>query len=226
MLDTLRRLETPEGIGLNLRIAGPVVRGLAWVIDMLIRYGVLWVLLIVMSQLGGGGFGIWLIVLFLAEWLYPVLFEVYGGGATPGKRALGIKVTQANGMPVDWLAALIRNLLRAVDFLPVFYGFGLVAMFTNRDFQRLGDLAAGTLVIYRDTAARQVALPSGTALPPPCPLTPSEQQLLIDYAERGTTLNVERQAELAAILAPLTKLHGIAGVERLRAYARWLVGER
>lgn len=224
-LDTLRRLETPEGIELNLRVAGPMARALAWGVDGLIRYGALWGLLMALALLGGGGFGVWLIALFLMEWLYPALFEVYAGGATPGKKALGLKVIHANGAPVDWPAALIRNLLRAVDFLPIFYGFGLVAMLGNRDFQRLGDLAAGTLVIYRDPPATAPQLPPGPALAPPFALSPAEQQLLIDFAERGAALNPDRQAELAEVLSGQTGLHGVVGVERLRAYARWLVGE-
>ena len=112
-----------------------------------------------------------------------------------------------------------------MDFLPLLYGFGLVAMLGNRDFQRLGDLVAGTVVIYRDPPATAPQLPPGPALPPPFPLYPAEQQLLIDFAERGATLNPERQAELAELLADQTGLHGVVGVERLRTYARWLVGE-
>jgi uncharacterized RDD family membrane protein YckC len=223
-LDTLRRLETPEGIELSLRVAGPVARALAWSVDSLIRYGALWGLLMVLTMLGGGGLGLWLIALFATEWLYPALFEVYAGGATPGKKALGLKVIHANGTPIDWPAALIRNLLRAVDFLPLLYGFGLVAMLCNRDFQRLGDLAAGTVVIYRDPSETAPPLPPGPALPPPFALSPAEQQLLIDFAERGAILNPDRQAELADLLASYTGLYGVVGVERLRAYARWLAG--
>jgi len=225
LLDTLRRIETPEGIELSLRVAGPVARVLAWSVDSLIRYGALWVLLMVLAMLGKAGIGLWLIALFLTEWLYPALFEVYAGGATPGKKALGLKVIHANGTPVDWPGALIRNLLRAVDFLPLFYGFGLVAMFSHRNFQRLGDLAAGTMVIYRDPPAVAPQLPPGPALPPPFPLSAAEQQLLIDFAERSTTLHPERQAELADLLAVQTGLYGVVGAERLCAYARWLAGE-
>ena len=225
LLDTVRSVETPEGITLNLRVAGPVARALAWVIDLLIKYTALLALLIALTILSWGGFGIWLIALFLTEWLYPALFEVYAGGATPGKKALGLMVVHANGSPVDWSAALIRNLLRAADFLPVLYGFGVIAMFSNRDFQRLGDLAAGTIVIYRDPPAMAPTLPPGPALPPP-PLSLAEQQLIIDFAERGATLNPARQAELADLLAGFTRLPGIAGVERLRAYARWLAGDQ
>jgi uncharacterized RDD family membrane protein YckC len=226
LLDTLRHVETPEGITLTLRVAGPVARALAWGMDSLIKYGALWGLLMALMLLGGAGLGLWLIVLFLTEWFYPALFEVYADGATPGKKAMGLQVIHANGTPVDWPAALIRNLLRAVDFLPAFYGFGVVALCCSRDFQRLGDLAAGTVVIYRDPPAKPPALPPGPALLPPLPLSPAEQQGLIAFAERGPALNPERQAELAELLADYTGgLRGVVAVERLRAHARWLVGE-
>ncbi len=226
LLDTLRPIETPEGITLNLRVTGPLARALAWGADSLIKYGALWGLLLALALLGQGGFGLWLIALFLTEWFYPVLFEIYADGATPGKKALGLKVVHANGTPVDWPAALIRNLLRAVDFLPLLYGFGVVAMACNRNFQRLGDLVAGTVVIYREPSGKTPALPPGPALPPAVPLSPVERQLLIDFAERGAALNPERQAELAELLAAFTGLKGLDGVERLRAHARWLLGER
>ena len=198
---------------------------LAWGVDSLIRYGALWGLLFILALLGQGGFGIWLIALFLMEWLYPALFEVWANGATPGKKVLGLKVVHADGTPVDWPAALIRNLLRAADFLPIFYGLGLVTMLCNRDFQRLGDLAADTVVIYRDPVSTMPQPSSGPALPPPLPLSAAEQRMLIDYAERGAVLNPERQAELANLLADFTGMRGVAGVERLRAHARWLAGE-
>ncbi|MFO7642629.1 MAG: RDD family protein [Candidatus Competibacteraceae bacterium] len=225
LLDTLRPIETPEGVTLNLRVAGPLARALAWGADSLIKYGALWGLLLALAFLGQGGFGLWLIALFLTEWFYPVLFEVYADGATPGKKALGLKVVHTNGTPVDWPAALIRNLLRAVDFLPAFYGFGVVAMACNHHFQRLGDLAAGTVVIYREPSSTTPALPPGPAFPPNAPLSPVEQRLLLDFAERGAALNPERQVELAELLANFTGFKGSDGVERLRAHARWLVGE-
>lgn len=225
-LDTLRQVETPEGITLTLRVAGPVARALAWGLDSLIRYSALGGLLMVLMVLNEAGLGVWLMALFLTEWFYPALFEVYAQGATPGKKALGLQVIHANGAPVDWPAALIRNLLRAVDFLPVCYGFGVAALLVSRDFQRLGDLAADTLVIYRDPPAPPPALPPGLALPPPRPLSPVEQQELIAFAERSPALNPERQAELAELLTDYTGgLRGGVAVERLRAYARWLVGE-
>jgi uncharacterized RDD family membrane protein YckC len=225
LLDTLHAIETPEGIDVRLRVAGPMARALAWIIDNLIKYGVLWALLMLLALLDRGGWGLWLIALFIAEWIYPALWEVYAQGATPGKKALNLQVMHADGTPVDWPGALIRNLLRAVDFLPVLYGLGLVTLLSNRKFQRLGDLAAATVVIYREPPPAAPRLPPGPALPPPCALQADEQQLLIDFAERAASLNPARQEELADLLADYTGLRGRAGVERLQAQARWLLGD-
>src|SRR5512143_1036292 len=152
-LDTIHTFETPEGIELGLRVAGPLPRALAWVIDALIRYGGLFIVSIALSILGEFGFGLFLILLFLVEWFYPVLFEV-SRGATPGKKMMGLAVVHDNGTPIGWPASMIRNLLRVIDFFPLMYGTGLLSMLINRQFKRLGDLAAGTLVVYREQARR------------------------------------------------------------------------
>ena len=150
MLDTARRIATPEGIELELRLAGPVPRAAAWALDIVLRLAILGVLAIALGALGGFGGGIFLIIWFVLEWLFPAWCEVNWGGATPGKKALGLVVLHDDGTPILWPAALARNLLRAIDFLPFLYGFGFLAMLMNRDFKRLGDLAAGTIVTYRE----------------------------------------------------------------------------
>lgn len=223
LLDTRRAVETPEGITLDLRVAGPLPRALAWTLDSLLRYALLLILAIVLGYLGQTGVGLWLILLFLTEWFYPVLFELYRNGATPGKAALGLQVCHDNGTPVGATASLLRNLLRAADFLPVCYGFGLVCMLLHPEFKRLGDLAAGTVVIYRDLPPNPPPLPAGPSRQPLFPLSAAEQQLLIHFAERSATLHPDRQAELAALLIPL---HGNSGdpVPPLLANARWLAG--
>ena len=124
MLDTYREIETPEGVELHLRAAGPVARALAYSIDLLLRGVVMFVLSIVLSVTGRFGMGVFMIVIFLMEWFYPVLFEVYRNGETPGKRLFGLRVVNDNGTPVGWGPSLVRNLLRAVDFMPAFYAFG------------------------------------------------------------------------------------------------------
>jgi uncharacterized RDD family membrane protein YckC len=117
-LDTLHHAETPEGITLALRPAGLVVRAQAWAIDFAIRAGMFLVVSIVASLTGGLGSAFLLIAYFLLEWFYPVAFEIGRRGATPGKQALGLQVVMDSGLPVTPAASVVRNLLRAADFLP------------------------------------------------------------------------------------------------------------
>lgn len=224
MLDTYRTVETPEGVELRLRVAGPVVRSLAWAQDLLIRGGIYIGLSILLSLLGKFGWGALLIALFLIEWFYPVLFEVYRYGATPGKRAMGICVVNDDGTPVGWSASIIRNLLRYVDFLPFLYGFGLVTMLVRPDFKRLGDLAAGTCVVYRDERVEGASTPAAQAHPLDFALGLDEQRAVISFAERSDQLSAERSAELASILAPCVKNAAHPPVNQLYAMANWLLG--
>lgn len=217
-LDTVHTFETPEGVDLRLRVAGPVPRALAFVLDALIRYTVLFVLSMILLPLAELGVGAFLIMLFLMEWFYPVLFEVTRG-ATPGKKAMGLIVVHDNGTPIGWPASLIRNLLRVIDFFPLFYGLGLLSMLINRQFKRLGDLAAGTLVVYTESTRRNEVMIEAEARVLPVPLAVDEQRALLDFAERSTTLAPGRVVELAEIISTE---RGAAAVESVLGYARWL----
>lgn len=203
MLDTLRSVPTPEGFELTLRLAGPVPRALAFVIDLMIRVALYGALAMVLAQLKGAGMGMLLILAFMLEWFYPVVCEVWWQGATPGKRAFGMVVLNDNGTPVTFDASVTRNLLRAVDFLPFLYAFGLISMLLNRDFKRLGDLAAGTIVVYRDKPAVRAALPQARLVAPAVALTLAEKRAVLDFAERYATLTEARADELAEHAAPL-----------------------
>jgi uncharacterized RDD family membrane protein YckC len=227
LLDTARRIATPEGIELALRLAGPVPRALAWALDFALRVAILLVAGMVLGALGGFGTGVFLLAWFFLEWLFPAWCEVNWGGATPGKKALRLVVLHDDGTPVRWPAALARNLLRAIDFLPLFYCIGLVAMVMNRDFKRLGDLAAGTIVVYAEAKPRGLAIPPAPPLAPPVALTLGEQRAILDYAERSGGLTEERAEELALIARPLVgRLDGRGAVERLIRIANFLVGRR
>ena len=162
-LDTLHHAETPEGIALALRPAGIVARGQAWLIDLLIRMGLFFVLAMVTAALGGVGVAFLLISYFLLEWFYPVAFELGRSGATPGKRVMGLQVVMDSGLPVTPGASIVRNLLRAADFLPFLYAGGAVASLLRSDFKRLGDMAAGTLVVYNETVRLHGAVPQAAA---------------------------------------------------------------
>ena len=226
MLDTYREIETPEGVELHLRAAGTVSRALAFSIDFSVRVLIYILLSIVLAFAGRMGKGIFLIAFFLLEWFYPVLFEMYWNGETPGKRMFGLRVLNDNGTPVGWGASLVRNLLRAVDFLPLLYCFGLVSMLISRDFKRLGDLAAGTVVVYHERATRVAPIPDLPAIAPPLGLSVVEQRALITFAERSQRLTEVRAEELADLLAPVTGMQGRAGAQRLYQMANWLVGKR
>lgn len=227
MLDTAREIPTPEGIELNLRLAGPVARALAWAVDLLVRAAVFGVLGIPLGMLGNVGGGLYLILWFGLEWLYPTVFEVYFGGATPGKRALALIVLHSDGTPVGLPASLTRNLLRAVDFLPFLYGFGLLTMVLSRDFQRLGDIAGGTVVVYREIAFQHGAIPPAVPMQPAMPLSAAEQRTLLDLAARSQVLTAERAQELAALAPRLTGGRDEAGaLGRVLSIANYLIGRR
>jgi uncharacterized RDD family membrane protein YckC len=227
MLDTAREVPTPEGIELSLHLAGPVSRALAWLIDLFLRLVALAALSVVLGLLGKLGAALMLILWFALEWLYPTAFEVWYGGATPGKRSLGLMVLQEDGTPVRVSASLTRNLLRAIDFFPFCYGVGLLVMLLNRDFKRIGDIAAGTVVVYREAAARHAAVPEAPPAPPPVPLTLAEQRTVLDFASRAASLTQERAEELALLAPRLTgAAEGALARMRLLSIANFLIGRR
>lgn len=225
-LDTLLEVETPEGIELRADVAGPVPRALAYTLDLLLRSLILGALALLMIPVGGVGTGFYLVVSFLLEWFYPVAFEVFRNGETPGKRRFGLAVVNQDLSPVRIDASLVRNLLRAVDFLPFAYLGGLASMSASRCFQRLGDLAAGTLVVHRVRRPASVALPDARPAAPDAPLRVEDQLAIIDFTQRHKHLSDARQEELANILLPLTGAQGAAAVSRLRGIGNWLLGSR
>jgi uncharacterized RDD family membrane protein YckC len=228
MLDTTRRVATPEGIELTLRLAGPVPRALAWMIDFLLRAALVLVVSMLAAYFGRAGWGLVLIAAFFVEWLLPAVFEARWGGQTPGKRLLGIAVLNDDGTPLRWPGALTRNLLRAADFLPFFYGVGLIAMLANRDFKRLGDLAAGTVVVYQaEKIDATRAIPQAAPIVPPVSLDPEEQRAVLELAERSTSLTRERFEELAELPTPLVgRAERAAAAERILGIANYLAGRQ
>ncbi|WP_434456428.1 RDD family protein [Stutzerimonas urumqiensis] len=223
-LDNLHRVETPEGIDLNLHPAGLVPRALAFAIDLAIRAVLLIALGTLLAMLGGFGIGLGAMLLFAVQWTYMVVFEVFNQGRTPGKQWLGLQVIHDDGTPVGWASSLTRNLLRFVDLLPFGYFFGVICCLWHPSFKRLGDLAAGTLVIHRQPAPASVQLPAGPERPPARPLGLDDQRTLVAFAERAPSLSPERRRELAEILAPRFGVAPEAMESHLMDMARYLVG--
>jgi uncharacterized RDD family membrane protein YckC len=227
-LDTLVAAETPEGIVLELRPAGLTARCYAFLLDTLIKLVVLYAFSIGAALAGGVGTAFMLVLLFALEWLYPVIFELTWG-ATPGKRSLRLKVVMDNGLPVTPAASFTRNLLRAADFLPAFYGFGVVSMLLRRDFKRLGDLAAATLVVYQPQPAAKIAPSDIPPLAPAIAVPPRDQAAVIALAARVPRLTSERLDELAALAARVSGDEGQSGPQvtrRVLGVAQWFLGRR
>jgi len=165
------RVATPENVVLTYHLAGPMLRAGAYVIDfasrVMILLGLTFVLMIVAPFLPGLAIGSLLLVLFVLEWGYTIGFEYAWSGRTPGKWAMGLRVIQENGQPLSWWGSALRNLLRVADTLPLLlvfpedlgafcllpvYGPGFVAMLMTSRLQRLGDLAARTVVVQERRA--------------------------------------------------------------------------
>jgi uncharacterized RDD family membrane protein YckC len=151
---------TTEKVPFSYRVAGMGSRFLAWLVDALVCVGlaVMGILLTRVREVGRAGVGtaVLLLWLFALQWGYFLAFEWLWPGQTPGKRLVGIRVIDWGGTAVSFSQSAVRNIVRAVDALPFFYGVGFVVAAGNRMHQRLGDLAAGTLVVHVERGARPV----------------------------------------------------------------------
>jgi len=212
------RIETPEGVDLEVTLAGLGSRAGATFVDSLIIGAALVVLLIGATMLGifadESSSEFFFVVLGLAALGslvltvgYFLLFETLNGGRTPGKAAFGIRVIKMDGAPLGFGAVAIRNLVRLVDSLPGFYAVGIIAIVTSSRNQRIGDLAAGTVVIRDRKMAVAPSSLVGTidlaGLPAWDTSAVSEEEvgLIRQYAERRQTLNPVSSAQLAANMA-------------------------
>lgn len=222
-LDTVRVVEAPEGVELALKVAGPLARSYAFLLDFVARASVVSALSFLLI-LGDVGMAVLLLLMFTIEWFYPVLFEVYWRGATPGKRALGLAVVRTDGTPVGWPESLLRNFLRTVDMLPIGYATGFLSCVLSRDFQRLGDRVAGTVVVHAPKRERLPELAKAQSRAPGIALSAGEQAAIVEYATRCEGWTAARAVELADHLEPLTESTGKVGVERVVGMARWLEG--
>jgi len=239
--DTRIYIETPEGAALPLDPAGAGVRMMAHLVDWLIKAAAFFVLLMILIFVFGFsglnsldfGTGLFLILSFFIVWFYPVYFEVWREGASPGKKRAGILVVSDDGTPVSFSASIIRNLLRFVDaFTAVIFIFGfpvaggytvgVISSLSNTKFKRLGDLAAGTMVIYKHMENSKPSIDEKGHHPVPADFTTDEQRALLAFAERSKFLSTERQEELADVLKPVLPQEN--RVQLIHKMANTLVG--
>lgn len=240
IIDTQAHIETPENVRLTFRLAGPGTRLGAYLIDLVIRIALVWGMSIVIGitapflMSSGLSIGLMLLGLFLIEWFYGCVFEGFWSGRTPGKWVMGLRVIKDGGYPISFFDAMLRNLLRAADALPLFYGAGLIAMLATRRMQRLGDLLAGTIVVREQRERLRSELPFLRSVPliPRVQMAssyrPSDRTLdLIErfFLRRGV-LGSARADEIAVILArPLAERLGFQGEphEAVRQPSRFLL---
>ncbi|HUY97495.1 MAG TPA: RDD family protein [Verrucomicrobiae bacterium] len=227
MLDQVS-IRTPESVTLDVPVAGIGSRFLAACLDTLVILLIEAVLIFAVVALitpasHPGVAGPILIVLVVVASLVPiayyVVWELTSGGRSLGKIACGLRVVRLDGVPVGGGESLVRNIVRLLDFLPVAYGVGVVTMFTARSSRRLGDLAAGTVVIRERTpvgepGAGRVAGPSVAADPgPPVPglerAGAAELGLLRAYLDRQDLAPGRRDALATEIAASLCLRWGI-----------------
>lgn len=202
-------VETPEHVALQLELAGLGSRLAAAAADLFVLTVVEWALSEVLSAAGIGGLAYWIQAIgvaigFIIFWGYFVLFEALNGGRTPGKLLLGIRVVMETGHPVTFGAAAVRNLVRVVDGLGLFF-LGLLLVLLHPQNKRLGDIAAGTIVVRerptdvtlgRIGAAPLVAVPALSDLAEPGipQLTDPEFRLLGQVLDRLDSLEAARRA--------------------------------
>ncbi|MCU0224389.1 MAG: RDD family protein [Acidobacteria bacterium] len=187
-------------VTLDLPLAGIGTRALAQALDLLLLGALAVVAVLAIAQfsfrLGSAGPLVLLPILALAlPWAYFIAFELALGGQSPGKRVLSLRVVRDDGGEIGPLASIVRNLLRPIDFLPAAYGVGLVVMFLNRHQKRLGDLAAGTVVVRE---ARRVAALDSHRWPER--FRPQDVALLEGFLARSASLLPDRREQLASQL--------------------------
>jgi uncharacterized RDD family membrane protein YckC len=234
-------VETPDHVVLRYDLAGAGNRGFAAVLDFLIVSVIAFtasLLLVVAGVLSQANFfffgGITLIVTLVLIWAYFILLEWLWNGQTIGKRAYRLRVINEDGSPAQFTAVLIRNLLRIVDFLPAFYGVGVLVIVLSPKSQRLGDLAAGTYVVRAprpqvDWFSLRTVTPLGDGLMAETRRMPGEAQRLVrEFVARESQLQPTERARIAAVIAAKLRTYTVedlgplSDIELIHAIARSL----
>jgi uncharacterized RDD family membrane protein YckC len=205
-------IDTPEGVSMTVPLAGVgsrfVAAGIDFTIQVLLFFAAS-VLFGYYSLFGAASGGVLAVAVFCIFFVYDVAFEVLAGGRTPGKRWTGLRVVLTGGQPIGFVSSAIRNLLRLVDFLPVFYGVGITSILVTKRNQRLGDLAAGAVVARapRRRTPAVVGVPEPTELPASLStwdvsaVTVEELATVRSFLERRESLTWAARTELARTMA-------------------------
>ena len=234
-------VETPDHVVLRYDLAGAGNRGFAAVVDFLIASVIAITANVILSWLGvydEASFflvgGLTLMLTLVLIWAYFILLEWLWNGQTIGKRLYRLRVINEDGSPAQFTAVLIRNLIRLVDFLPAFYGVGVLVIVLSPKSQRLGDLAAGTYVVRAprpavDWFSLRTVTPLGAGVTAETRRMPGEAQRLVrEFVARESDLAPSERVRIAGVIAaklrPYTveDLAGLGDVDLIHAIARSL----
>lgn len=218
-------IATPEGVELELVLAGMGSRFIGAAIDSAIQFGAIFALTVVLGPFTNNGYVTALLFVgwFLVFFAYDIVFETWNRGRTIGKLAVGLRVVRLGGEPVGFLTASVRNFLRIADFLPAFYTVGVISILTTKRNQRLGDLAAGTIVVRERQAAVVAPMPAFRAPPAPAggprldwdlsAVTPDDVAIVRQFLDRRYTLQPGARAALAGDLATRLRLKVVGSAD-------------
>jgi uncharacterized RDD family membrane protein YckC len=202
-------MQTPEGVTIELTLAGVGSRFVAAIIDHALQLAIVIAILVSVGLTQNVvAFAVGTVFTFVTFFAYDIIFETRASGRTPGKRLTGLRVVKTDGRPVDFRASAVRNLMRLIDILPGAYLVAIVSVFLTKKNQRLGDLAAGTLVMRERVGENSgVSFRARTALDPSVEhwdvsaLTPADVAAVRQFLERRHALTADARKRLAVTLA-------------------------
>lgn len=213
-------VNTPESAAFVLEPAGLGSRFVATLVDMLIQGALVLLLLLSAAWVTGGPMnidaledavtGLHMLALGIVLGLYHLIFESVWQGRSPGKRVAGLRVVKTSGVPISFWDACLRNLLRIIDYLPVGYFIGTVTILTSRVPRRIGDYAAGTVVV-RDRRLDHTSVPHMPQLPEQAAAVGyRDQELIAAFLARRMTLEPQARTALARQLADRLHAAGLS----------------
>ncbi len=233
-MDRTLEVRTPESIAFSYELAGLGTRFLAVTIDLGIQIAIAFAIAFGIAEIGSHApksanvkddlatniaIAFVVVTLFLVFFGYFIVFEALWNGQTPGKRMLGIRVVRDGGYPIDFTAALVRNLIRVGEFALGFYLVSMFAALLSHENKRVGDLAAGTIVVRDARMEVELAALRDLANEPVYAATAyvsgDERALIKRFLERRDTLLPERRAVLAASIAERVRARLPADLQRL-----------
>lgn len=237
--DEVVEISTPEHVAFQFRLGGLGSRFIALVVDMLVQLVMIVVVSTALFVVGAGlsalanaiggskttigetiisvVFALAMISFFLIQWGYFVFFEVRRGGQTPGKRLMHLRVVRDEGQPVRFFDSVIRNILRIVDMLPATYMIGTISILANKKNKRIGDIAAGTIVV------REALSPAPARVAESRAIDSEKAALIAEYLGRREAMSAEGRLQTARTLAALAGVEADGDEEATTARLRELV---